>query len=51
VRADSEFFEYGHTLGILNRRLKGDEILRQKSFELGVFEELLTEQFAGPSGV
>ena len=46
-----ELVEDGFSVGFLGRGLEQDEILGQEILILGVFEELLTEQFAAPSGV
>jgi len=48
---DLEPVEDGFPVGFLGGRLEEDEILGQVILILGVFEELLTEQFATPSGV
>jgi hypothetical protein len=48
---DTEFFEDGVAFRLLNGGPENDETLLKEILELGVFEELLTEQFATPSGV
>ncbi len=46
-----EFLEDRVSGGVLQDGPEGDEILVQEGFELGVVVELLTEQFASPSGI
>jgi len=48
---DAESLEDGIALRVLNGSPEDDEILLEEILEFGVFEELLTEQFAAPSGV
>jgi hypothetical protein len=50
-RPDAEFVEDGLSVGLLGCGLEEDEILGQVILILGVFEELLTEQFAAPSRI
>jgi hypothetical protein len=50
-RPDAEFVEDGPSVGLLGCGLEEDEILGQVILILGVFEELLTEQFAAPSRI
>jgi len=51
VGLDAESFEDGVALRVLNGGPEEDEVLLEEILEFGVFEELLTEQFAAPSGV
>jgi hypothetical protein len=48
---DAELVENDFSVGLLGRGLEQDEILGQVVLILGVFEELLTEQFAAPSRI
>jgi hypothetical protein len=48
---DAESLEDGIALRVLNGSPEDDEILLEEILEFGVFEELLTEQFAAPSSV
>jgi hypothetical protein len=50
-RPDAELVENDFSVGFLERGLEQDEILGQVVLILGVFEELLTEQFAAPSRI
>jgi hypothetical protein len=48
---DAELVENDFSVRLLRRGLEQDEILGQVVLILGVFEELLTEQFAAPSRI
>jgi hypothetical protein len=51
VGLDAVFLIGLFTFRLLNGSPENDEILVDKILEFGVFEELLTEQFAAPSGI
>jgi hypothetical protein len=48
---DAEFLEDSVALRILNGGPENDKTLLKEILEFGVFEELLTEQFAAPSRI
>jgi len=48
---NAESFKDGIALRVLDGGPIEDEIFLEEILELGVFEELLTEQFTAPSGV
>jgi hypothetical protein len=51
VGLDAESLEDGVALRILNGGPEDDEIFCEEILEFGIFEKLLTEQYAAPSGV